>query len=549
MATAPAEAFTSAPTGHNVAISPDGRHIVYHVLSGSTVVLVVRPIDQLNARPLTGPEVVTNPFFSPDSQWVGFYDSRSRTVKKVSTDGGSPTTVAAVTAMAGASWGDDGMIVVAESGEGLARIPVSGGELERLLALERDKGETDQRTPFVLPRSRAVLFTSFRGADIRQAEVAVLDLRTRERKTLVKGGFAARYVSSGHIVFAQDNSLLAVPFDPDRLEIRGTPRPVQDGVGTKSGGAANFDVSNTGTLLYGPGGVAAAAKGRVVWVGRDGRDLGPAIAAELAAPAFPRISPDGRRLALNVAGDMWVYDLDNRPPIKVTVNGRSYTPLWSTNGQRLFYEDAEGRLASVPADGQTTTPEPASPDGHFHAFGWLSGGGIAAVQLGLPTGSDIVSFTPGVKTDVKPVVKTEASEGGGGMAVSPDGKWLAYVSDITGRGEVYVRAYPDSAAPRRVSVNGGLEPQWSRNGGELYFIEDRETMMMVAVNTDTGLTLKPPIALFKAQFLQAGQPPSYDVAPDGRFLFARATAGQAAAANLIVAVNWFEELKQRVPIR
>jgi serine/threonine-protein kinase len=548
MATAAGEPFTAGPTGHNVAISPDGHHIVYHVRSGSAIVLFLRTIDQLNARPLTAPDVATNPFFSPDSQWVGFYDSRSRTVKKVSTDGGSSTNVAAVTAMGGASWGDDGMIVFAEGGTGLARVPVAGGELERLLALETDKGETDQRMPFVLPGSRAVLFTSFRGADIRQAEVAVLDLRTRERKTLVKGGFAARYLSTGHIVFAQANSLLAVSFDPDRLEIRGTPRPVQEGVGTKSGGAANYDVSNTGTLIYGPGGAAAAAKGRVLWIGRDGRDLGPAVAAELEAPAFPRLSPDGRRLALNVAGDMWVYDLDNRPPIKVTVTGRSYTPLWSTDGQRLFYEDAEGKLAWVPTDGRTTTPEPASPDGHFHPSGWLSSGEIAVVQLGLTTGNDIVSFAPGVKADLKPIVNTEASEGGGGLTVSPDGKWLAYVSDITGRGEVYVRAASEAAAPRRVSVNGGLEPQWSRNGRELYFIEDRETMMMAAVNTDAGLTVTPPVVLFKAPFLQAGQPPSYDVAPDGRFLFARATAGQAEP-SLVVAVNWFEELKNRVPIQ
>ena len=201
----------------------------------------------------------------------------------------------------------------------------------------------------------------------------------------------------------------------------------------------------------------------------------------------------------------------------------------------------------MPADGGSTTPQPASPPGHFHPFGWLGGGEIIVAQLGRPTVTDIVSFTPDPKAEVKPVVQTDASEGNGGLAVSPDGKWLAYVSDVTGRGEVWVRPYPGPGAPIRVSSNGGIEPQWSRSGRELYFIEDRETMMMAAVDAGPQLTFTPPVGLFRAPFIQGGQPPTYDVAPDGRFLIVRPTADQGAT-NLVVAINWFEELRQRVPV-
>ena len=541
-----AEAFAAGPGGANLAISPDGRHIAYHVFSGSTS-LYVRAIDQLNARLLAGAELAQNPFFSPDSEWIGFFDPRGRALKKIPVAGGPAATITPLSAFSGASWGDDGSIVFAESGAtGLFRVPATGGKAEPLLTLATDQGETEMRFPIVLPGGRAVLFTSHHGQDLRRAEVAVFDRQTGVRKTLVPG-FAPRYLPTGHLLFAQANTLLAVPFDLDTLDIRGTPVLVQEGVATKPAGSANFGISNTGVLVYAPAGFAGA-KGRVVWTGRDGRDLASVIATELDAPAFPRLSPDGRRLAITVAGDIWIHDLLGRPPIKLTFEGSAFSPIWSVDGQRLVYESADGSLLSVPADGSTSAPEAASPPGHFHAAGWLPSGEVLAARLGMPTVTDIVRLMPGQSSTVHPVVQTDASEGGQGLSISPDGRWLAYVSDVTGRGEVWVRPYPGPGAPIRVSANGGIEPQWSRNGRELYFVEERETIMMAAIAPGAEPALKPPVALFKSRIPLLGQPPSYDVAPDGRFVFVRGTEGQVSP-NLVVTVNWLGEINARVPIK
>jgi serine/threonine-protein kinase len=520
------------------------------VLTGSEYAFYLRALNELNARRIRGVEEAQNAFFSPDSQWIGYYDLRARALRRMSIDGGSASTITPLAAMNGASWGDDDTIVFADgtATRGLYRVPAAGGTAEKLLELERDNGETDQRFPFVLPGSRAVLFTSLHGTDVRQMEVAAFDLKTLERKTLIKGGFAPRYVESGHLVFAQTDTLLAVPFDPERLEVRGTPRPIQEGIGTKPTAAANYSVSKNGTLVYAPGG-AAAVKGQVVWVGREGRDLGPVIAGDLDSPSFPRISPDGRRLAINLAGDLWVYDLDGRPPIKLTIDTASFTSLWSTDGRRLIYENSNGTLESIPADGSTSKAEPASPGGHFHPFGWLNGGTeLTSVQLGLPTVSDVVSFAPSANAEIKPIIQTEVAEGSQGISATPDGKLIAYVSDVTGGPELWVRPYPGPGAPVRVSANGAAEPQWSRNGRELFFLEGPETVMRTAIKPGPELAFEPPVALFRTRFSRLGQPPSYDIAPDGRFLFVRNVDGQASI-NLVVAVNWTEELKQRVPAR
>ena len=556
MATVAAEAFTAGPGGQNVTISPDGRYIVYHVLTGSEYSFFLRAIDRLEARQIPGVQVAQNAFFSPDSQWIGYFELRARALKKIAVEGGTAMTITTLGAMNGASWGDDGTIVFADgtATRGLYRVAAAGGTAEKLLDVAQDQGETDQRFPFVLPGSRAVLFTSLHGADARQMEVAVLDLQTRERKTLIKGGFAPRYLESGHLVFAQANTLLAVPFDLERLELRGTPRPIQEGIGTKPTGTANYGVSRNGTLVYAPGG-AAAVKGQVVWVGRDGRDLGVVMPGDLDTPAWPRISPEGRRLALNIAGDLWVYDLNGRPPMKLTFDGGAFTSLWSPDGHRLLYENSNGTLESIPADGSTSKGEPASPAGHFHPYGWLAGGSeVTGVQLGVPTISDVVRFAPAANAEVKPIVQTEVAEGPQGVAVSPDGKLIAYISDVTGRPELWVRPFPGPGAPVRVSANTAAEPQWSRSGRELFFLEGSETMMRTALKSGSApsagegpeLAFEPPVALFRTRLSRAGQPPSYDIAPDGRFLFIRTVEGQAPI-NLVVTINWLEELKQRVP--
>jgi serine/threonine-protein kinase len=545
IATPPDEGFSTGPGGPNLALSPDGRRLAYHVITGSTFTLYVRSLDRLDAVPLTGSEVSQWPFFSPDGDWIAFYSVRDRALKKIAVAGGPAIAITSTGPFAGGSWGADGTIVYAEStpAGGLFRVPASGGKAERLTTVDAVAGESDHRSPHLLPGGRQVLFTTFVGADVRQTKIAALDLETRERKVVIDGGFYPTYVATGHLLFSQPNTLLAVPFDLGRLETRGTPTPVQDAFGTKLTGVANFGVSANGMLVYAPGGTGGA-KGHGVWIGRDGRELGRLDPAELDAPQFPRISPDGRRVAINVAGDLWVYDLDGRPPIKLTFDGSSFTPLWSPDGQRLAFEASTGAIMTIPSDGSSRTPALVSPPGHFHPHAWSSDGDLIAAQIATQTVADIVKFAPGEKPQAQPVVQTDAAEGNLGLSLSPDGRWLAYMSDVTGQPEVWVRPYPGSGAPVRISANGGAEPQWSRSGRELYFLEGN-TMMATAVAPGAAFAFKPPVPLFNGQYMRAGQPPSYDVAADGRFLLIKGSAAQATAAEMVVVVNWFDELTRK----
>jgi hypothetical protein len=251
---------------------------------------------------------------------------------------------------------------------------------------------------------------------------------------------------------------------------------------------------------------------------------------------------------LTVAGDLWVYDLEGRPPIKLTSEASAFAAMWSPDGQRIVYESTGGSLLSIPADGSSRASEPVSPEGHFHPHGWSSDGrDLIAVELGTPTLSNVVRLEPTPTGKAQPLVQTPSDEGLLGAAVSHDGRWLAYASDVTGTMEIYVRPYPGPGAPIRISPSSGTEPLWARNDRELYYFEG-DTVVAVPVVTQPAFNFKPPVRLFSGRYARGGQPPSYAVAPDGRFLMIKSPEGQAAAAHMIVVLNWCEELKRRAPV-
>jgi Tol biopolymer transport system component len=284
-----------------------------------------------------------------------------------------------------------------------------------------------------------------------------------------------------------------------------------------------------------------------VWVDRRGAEIGPATA--LDEVAFPRLSPDGRTLAMVQHGDLWVQDLSGRPAIKLTFDGikdEHFAPLWSADGQRLIYETiAPAPLRSVPADASSSTPTVVSPTGHFHPHGWTKNGELLAVVLGRQTTTtDIVMFPLGEKSEVKDVVATPAVEGGLGATLSPDGHWLAYAANPTDRVEVWVRPFPGPGAPVRVSPAGGSEPLWSRNGRELFYVEDGERLMSTTITPAADFRFSTPVQLFVTRYNHSLQVPTYDVAPDGRFIMLKARA-DASATTLNVIVNWVEEVERR----
>jgi serine/threonine-protein kinase len=538
----------------DVAITPDGTKVIY----GATAEgggLAARALNQFQPAILPTHELSFHPFVSPDGTWVGFNDQNDHTLKKISIEGGPAITLTRQDApIRGASWGDDGTIVFASLGPGgLYRIADGGGEAQPLTTPDPKQGEVEHDWPHVLPGSRAVLFTRHvRAANTTRTEIALLDLQTQEQRLLIPEGTNPQYSPSGHLVYGVNRTLRAVAFDLETLQVRGNPVPVIEGVLSKSSGAMNFTLSSNGSLVYVKG-APATEKGRPVWVSRDGREQGALVTEDATVPEHPRLSPDGRRLALIVAGDVWIYDVGGAPPIRLTSEGGNYSPMWTRDGRRLVFENSlpPTSLSSIAADGSQQKPEQVSAVGHFHPVALSEDGGVLAVSLNLQsnTGGDIVRWQAGKTGEQVPVVQTPAREGFEGAALSPDGRWLAYVTDQTGRIEVWVRPYPGPGAAVRVSLNGGTEPVWSKRGNELYYLEGRRVM---AVPTSLGSTFKfkAPVFLFETRYHISGQPPSYDVSADGRFLMLKLAATDSRSTpQVVVVLNWADELRRRVPVQ
>jgi Tol biopolymer transport system component len=266
------------------------------------------------------------------------------------------------------------------------------------------------------------------------------------------------------------------------------------------------------------------------------------------APENPRVSPDGRRFAVIVGGQLWVYDLSGRPPIKLTFEdrkggGRVYSPLWTADGRRIVYEKGGGErrsLYSVPADGGGM-PEPIGPEGHYHPHGWTAEGRELVAARVANNSADLVRFSTAADAKVQDVLVTPGGEGFAG-SVSPDGRWLAYTADPTGRTEIWVRPLDGSGPAVRVSPNGGGEPLWAKNGRELFYLEDRK-LMAIAVEPGSQFNFQSPVALFTSTIVRSNQPPSYDVMPDGRFvMFA---SDDMADLPISVVLNWTRLLQDR----
>jgi serine/threonine-protein kinase len=400
--------------------------------------------------------------------------------------------------------------------------------------------------PALLPGGRGLLYSE-RPAGRNGAEasrIVVRNLASGEERILLTGGSFPQYVDPGHLVYAYDGTLRAVGFDLDRLEVTGTPRPVLEGVVTKQEGGAEFRVSRDGSLVY-LGGPTAPASATLVWRDRSGRET-PFGFGVLAEPRHPRLSPDGRQLALSVAGDLWTYFVDGRPPIRLTSGGDYLAPIWSPDSRRLIAE-APDALWSIAADGSDSTPTQVSTTGHFHPHGWLnSGSDLLAVRIS--GSSDIVRWSFSNPTEIANVVATPAGEGNLGASLSPDGRWLAYVSNQTGGNELWVRPFPGPGAPVRVSPNGGTDPVWARNGRELYYLS-QDHLMAVRMGAGSTLTFEIPSALFDATpFRIDNQPPAFDVAPDGRFIMLKGNNdGQTDSQRLVVVLNWAQELARTTP--
>jgi serine/threonine-protein kinase len=544
--------------GPAVALSPDGTHLAYVARQGGTQQIYLRALDSLEARPISGTEGAVNPFFSLDGQWVGFF--ARGTLNKVSVNGGAALSLGDAASPYGASWGSQGTIAFTpQAVSGLQQLQDTGGTAQPLTRIE--KGESSHRWPEFLPGGKAVLFAASGSNTIwTSAQVAVHSVRTGERRNLIQGGTQPRYTASGHLVYAQGGSLVAVPFDPQRLTATGATVPVVEGVlQSPTTGAAQYSFSATGSLVYVSGSVQSAQH-RLVWVNRNGAEQ------PLAAPAHaylnPRLSPDGQRLAVGITeqeAQLWLYDLSRETLTRLTFEGNvNGYPAWTPDGKRIAFSsnkegilnvfwqlaDGSGGLERLTTSEYVNTPSSWSPDGQLLVFNVndpTTQRDILALPLGDPSASS------GQVRKAQPFLRTRFDEGA--PRFSPDGRWLAYVSDESGRYEIYVQPYPGPGGKWQISTEGGTEPVWNRNGRELFY-RSADKMIAVDIATQAGFAAGKARMLFEGQYVPTPATlPNYDVSPDGqRFLmFKPSEQAQAAPTQINVVLNWFEELKRKVP--
>ena len=556
IATSEAAALTVNGTDRDIAITPDGSRIVYRGANQ----LLVRALDQLEPDVLSGLGAPRGVFVSPDGQWVGFFDGVS--LKKVAITGGPPVTISLADSSnaRGATWGPDGTIVFATGNvaSGLQRVLAAGGDVTVLTKPDRERGEFDHHWPEFLPGGQALLFTiTAVGGSLDNAQIAVLDLQSGTSKVLIRGGSHAHYVPTGHLIYGVSGTLRAVAFDLGRLEVVGTPAPVLEGVMTTAQGGANVAVAANGSLVYVPG-VAGGVSGQtIVSVDRQGRGA-PLPGIPLDAYRDVQVSPDGRRLAVATQTDVWTYDVLRATLSRLTTDPAPDTrSLWTPDGQRIVFTSDRASYREIfwrPADGTGSDERllaRAKDLLDLRGSGWSADGRqLLFTEVSPTVQCAIGQMAIERPSDVTVLLKNDFCNDR--PAVSPDGRWMAYESNVSGRYEIYVERYPELGSRQQISTAGGQLPVWSRNGRELFFSgPDSRQMLAVPVQSGTTLVAGRPQVLFEFAMLPvaAGNRP-WDLAPDGRFVIigsGQVDAGDSAPANLILVQHWFEELKRLVP--
>jgi serine/threonine-protein kinase len=491
----------------------------------------------------------SNPFFSPNGEWVGFFGPAE--LKKVPAAGGTPVPIAATSARAGgATWGPDGTIVFA-TGEGLYQVSENGGVPRLLVRPDSQRNEVRYAWPHFMPDGQSVLFTIVKDDSL--AQIGVLDVNTLEAKVVLTGGTDARYASTGHLVYASGQTLKAVPFDQETHQTTGDAVSLPDmAIATRAdSGAADFAVSDTGTLLFITPNAFTLLR-TLSWLDRQGKEEPLALAP--ARYADPRISPDGTRVAFTITGanrNVWIWNLQRASLTRLTSGPtEELFPVWSRDSRRVFFSsDRTGNMDvySQAADGATRERvEFAGPGAQFSLSFTPDG-----ARLLLGEGAKDLSVLNLARPDrLEPLLHGEFVARLG--VVSPDGNWLAYESNESGdQFEIFLRPFPDVSGRReKVSIAGGRFPVWGPKGSnELFFVDLDGGMMAASVTLSPSLSLGRVTRLFEWEKPpRGGSGTPYDVSPiDGRFLLEKVASEGPGAINISVVLNWTEEMKRLVP--
>jgi Tol biopolymer transport system component len=544
--------YTPTSADPHLAITSDGSRVVYVGQADGRQRIFVRDLARLEASTLTDlTTLIRSVFVSFDGSEVGYSDGSA--LYRVPIVGGQPEMItdALDGFPRGAAWGPDGTIVFASSGPGgLWRVPASGGEPQ---AVTTPEPGMDHVLPSYLPDGSGVLFTILRpGGDLEVAQIAHVALPSLETRVLFSGGTNPQYAASGHILFARGTDLAAVRFAPGSPSVATSPVTVVSGINVTEFGVADFAIAQSGTLVYATGGVSAEDVA-VVAFDRDGGER----VLDLPAMGYshPRVSPDGTRLAVDVAAqDVWIVDLERETVSRMTTTpDMDNRPDWTPDGEQVVFaslREGLGRFSFFRqrADGTgeaeklLTSVEP----GQFKAHGWSPDGTQMVFDYGRQPALDIGVLSIDGKEDWQPLLASEANEAA--PSLSPDGNWIAYASDRTGRCEVYVERFPQLGNRRQISTDGGAEVLWSRTGDELFY---RERTRLMAVRADLGPVLsvgQPEAVLTGLRNSPDCLERAYDVSYDGRTIYiVRDRAG--AEPDLILVQNWLQELGRLVPTR
>ena len=559
-----ADAGLNTELGTSVILSPDSTRMAF-VASGSDQQLRIyaRSLDQLSATALSGTENAQNPFFSPDGQWLGFFTDGK--LKKISVQGIAAVNICDAVSGRGGSWGEDGTIVFTpDIRTALFKVSSSGGTAQPLTTLDQQAGEVTQRWPQVLSGGNAVLFTSnTHGGNYEDADIVVYSISSGRRKTVQHGGFFARYMATGHIVYMHDGTLFALPFDLKRLEVTGQPVPILGGVLAVPGDAsAQVSFSQGGNLLYVAGHVELRTAS-IYWRDSEGKFMPlRQTPADYNNPVF---SPDGKRLALEINDgketDIWVYEWERDILTRLTFGGGdkredNTNPIWTADGQRITYSSDEKSGASdlywTRADGGGDTrrltetrnkksPSSWTPDGKVLTFNQLKSGTTWNTMTMTTEGNEKLGWKLG-----EPKLFLDSASTEDMSVFSPDGRWLAYQSNESGEFQVYVQPFPGPGGRWQVSTDGGRFPKWSRNRRELFYLtQDNKIEVATYTASNDSFRSDKPRLWSPGQFTER----NFDLHPDGkRFAVLKASANNQSPPidKVIFILNFFEELRRKV---
>jgi eukaryotic-like serine/threonine-protein kinase len=517
-------------------ISPNGTRVVYVATRGGRTQLFQRFLNSIDPVPIAGTTNATGPFFSPDGQWVAFFADGQ--LKKVNLEGGPPITLCEAPVGLGGSWGPRDVIAfAAATGSGLSRVSAAGGTPQRLTMLDVAQGEFSHRWPEWLPDGETVLFTVGTSGSWSDAQVVAQSVTSGKRTMLVRGGTSPHYLSNGSLLYAHNGRIMRVALDASSLTISGSPVAVLENVRQSADGAVQLSVAESGAAVFIPGG-ADASERRLVSVGRDGTST--PFAAPPGAYAFPRASPDGQRLIVAMEAptrDLWLYDVTSGKSAQVTFDSGATSPVWTRDARRVAFSSTRVGVLNLFT---TVIGEPGrserlvANENQQFAGSWAPDGTLVFTEQRSETGRDILLLPAGDRTP-RALLASRADEAS--PRTSPDGRWLAYVSNEGGRSDVYVTPLSDPSRARRVSVEGGSEPAWGSGGRELFY---RQGTTMMAVTIDaTGQVQSGPRVLFDADFVRGTlDTANYDVLPDGRFVMVQRSS-QSSEPTLHVLMNWF----------